>query len=71
MGPLLDSARGGDADAVGVEQDLDHHGRVERRLSAPVAAIVVDDGRQVELIDHVGEEVDEVIFGEPVAQARG
>jgi hypothetical protein len=40
-------------------------------VAAPVAAIVVEDRRQVDLVDHVGEEVDEVILGEPVAQAGG
>ena len=56
--------------AVAVEQHLDHHpGMVGR--AAPVLALVAGgDGREVQLVHHVGDEVGQVILGQPLLEGR-
>ena len=41
------------------------------RLAAPLFFIDAFDCRQIQLIDHVANEVDEVAFRQPIAQTGG
>ena len=65
---LGDLARGTHPQAVAVEQQLHHQPRMVRRLAAPLLFIDLLDRRQIQLIDHVADEVDEVAFRQPIAQ---
>ena len=50
-------ARGRHSDAVGVDQDLDHHPGMVGRAAPLFALIAGHDGGQIQLVDHVGDEV--------------
>ena len=62
----FDLAAGADAQAVGIQQQGDHHPGVEGGLAAKLALIMGEDRGEVECGDGVEEEVDEVALGEPV-----
>ena len=61
-----DLARGAGAGGVAIEQQRDHHPGMERRLAPEFALVVGEDGREVDGGDGIEEEVDQVVFGEPV-----
>ena len=54
--------------AVGVDQERDHHGDVERRLAAELAGVMLVEGREVELRDEIEQEEHQVVFGQRVAR---
>ena len=59
-----DLAAGEDADAVGVEEQTDHHGGIERRGAAGLVLVDGMDRGEIELGDDIEEEEDEVILRE-------
>src|ERR1700682_4641948 len=61
---LSDLAAGKDADAVGVEEQADHHGRIERRGAAGFVLVEGMDRGEIEPGDDIEEEEDEVILRE-------
>ena len=65
---LGDLARGTHPQAVAIEQQLHHQPRMIGRLTAPFFFIDALDGRQIQLIDHVADEVDEMAFRQPILQ---
>src|SRR5665648_326029 len=72
IGGPLNLARGGLAQAVGVEDELHHHGRVVDRPTAQVILLVGrKDGGEIQAVHHVGEEPDEMSLGHPFAHVRG
>ena len=66
--PPGDPARGAHAQAIAVEQQFDHQPRMIRRLPALLPFIDLLDGRQIQLINEVVDEIDEVVFGQPILQ---
>jgi hypothetical protein len=67
----FDLPRGALPDRVGVEQERHHHLRVERRPTPAIVPIGSVERAQLELVDGVQHEPSEVVFGEPLPQARG
>src|ERR1700735_5075449 len=53
-----------------VNQDLGHHPRMVRWLTALFFLVYRLDGTQIQLFHHVRDEIRQVIFRQPVAQAR-
>ena len=56
--------------AVAVEQHLDHHPGVIGRPAPPFLFVAVRDGRQIQLVHHVGNEVGQVVRRQPFLQGR-
>ena len=65
-----DFARRKHACGVAVDQHFGEHGRVVGLIAPPVALVAHVEPAQVELIDGVGDEVSQMIFGQPIAQRR-
>ena len=59
-------ARGGHSDAVAVQQDLDHHPGMVGRAAPLFALITGHYGGEVQLVDHVGDEVCQMVWGQPL-----
>ena len=59
-------ARGRHSDAVAVDQDLDHHPGMVGRAAPLFALIAGHDGGQIQLVDHVGDEVGQMVRGQPL-----
>ena len=55
---------------VGVDQHFGEHRRVAGLVAPAVAALAQVEGAQVELIDGVGDEIDQMILRQPIAQRR-
>ena len=68
---LGDLAAGWHPHAVGVEHDLEHHGRMEGRAALSVVAKPAQQRLQVESVDHVRNEPSRMMLGEPVVQVGG
>jgi len=66
--PLGEPAGGGDPGRVAVEEELHHHPGVVRRVAPLLLLVHARDRREVELVDHVGEEEHHVLLGQPVLQ---
>jgi len=63
-------ARGKQARGAGPDRRFGEHRRVAG-LMAPVVALAAEvEGAQVELIDGVGDEIGQMIFGQPIARRR-
>ena len=63
-------ARGKQARGAGLDRRFGEHRRVAG-LMAPVVALAAEvEGAQVELIDGVGDEIGQMIFGQPIARRR-
>ena len=72
LNTYLDLALGADPRGVAIDQQLGEHLGMDGGLAALGVAIAVDEGGEVEgLLDDLGDEVGEVILGEPVVQVRG
>jgi hypothetical protein len=56
--------------AIPVHQHLGHHPRIVRRLPALLVTIHRIQRRQVQIIHHIADEIDQVILRQPLAQAR-
>jgi hypothetical protein len=65
----LDPAARTLAERVGVQQQHDHHRRLERGSTPAVLPIGAVDGAQIDLLDGVEHEPGEVILRQPLAQA--
>src|SRR3984885_6165322 len=68
--PLLQTTRRENAHAIAVNQNLGHHPGVIRRIAALLALVVALDRVQVQLIDQVGDEIRQVVLGQPLTQTR-
>ena len=69
VGGALDAAGAEEAVGVTVEEQRQHH---VRRILLVAAALVVDgEGGQREPICGADDEVDQIVFGDPVAQVWG
>jgi hypothetical protein len=66
----LDLPRRALPDRVRVEQERDHHLRIERRAAPTVAAIGSVERVQIDLLDRVDHKPGQVILRQPVAQTR-
>jgi len=53
---------------VCIQEDLDHHRRVVRRLTPVVAAVCLHDRVKGEFIDNIGDEVGKVVLREPLTK---
>ena len=49
---------------VSVDQDFQHHARIERRLAAPVSFVASVKGAYVQFFDNVTNEVGQMAFGQ-------
>ena len=65
---LGDAACGGHAGAIAVEQHLDHHPRMVGRVATLLALIAAGDGRQVQLVHQVGDEVGRMVRWQPLLE---
>ena len=63
-----DLAAGADAHAVGVDQERDHHGHVERRLAAQLLGVMLVEGREIDLRDEIEQEEHQVVFGQRLSR---
>src|ERR1700723_3204465 len=68
--PLLQTTRRENAHAIAVNQNLGHHPGGIRRIAALLALVVALDRVQVQLIDQVGDEIRQVVLGQPLTQTR-
>ena len=66
----LDLPRRRLARAVRVDQELDHHPRVVRRLPALFALVGGEDRREIQRLHHVAHEQGQVALGQPLAHVR-
>jgi hypothetical protein len=64
----LDTAARALPDRIGIEQQRNHHLRVERRPPPAIPAIGGVKSTQIDLVDRIQHEAGEVIVGQPVAQ---
>src|ERR1700687_3010206 len=67
----LDAPRTEHPHAIPVHQHLGHHSRIVGRLPARFVSIHRIQRRQVQMVDHIADEVDQMILGQPFTQARG
>jgi hypothetical protein len=65
----LDTTRGALPDRVGIEQQRDHHLRIECHATPPINAIRVIDGAQIDLFDSVQHKPRQMVLRQPLAQA--
>jgi len=63
-----DPAAGADSHGVGVDQERDHHGYVERRLAAQLLGVILVEGREVDLRDEIQEEEHQVVLGQSISR---
>jgi hypothetical protein len=63
-----DLAAGAGPDAIGVDQERDHQGHIERRLAAPFLGVMVVEGREIELRDEIEQEEHQIVFGQRLAR---
>ena len=63
-----DLAAGADSDAVGVDQERDHHGDIEGGLAAEFVGVMAVEGREIELGDEIEEEKHQIVFGQGVSR---
>jgi hypothetical protein len=66
----LDTTRRALPDRVGIEQQRDHHLRIERRAPPAISAIGLINSAQVDLLDRVQHEPRQVVFRQPFTQTR-
>jgi hypothetical protein len=59
-------ARGKDAHALRVQQQHQQHSRVQRRLAALFASVIVKDRRKIHLLGDIEQEIDEMIGRQPI-----
>ena len=64
------SSAGADSHGVGVDQERDHHGHVERRLAAQLLGVILVEGREIDLRDEIQQEEHQVVFGSALAAQR-
>ena len=62
---------GADSHGVGVDQERDHHGHVERRLAAQLLGVILVEGREIDLRDEIQQEEHQVVFGHASRGATG
>jgi hypothetical protein len=55
---------------IGVKQQRDHHRRIVRRPPVPIGPIAGVERRQIKLRHSIDHEPREVVFGQPLTQAR-
>ena len=67
---LGNATGGGHPGAVAVEQHLDHHPGVIGWPAPPFLFVADRDGREVQLVHHVGDEVGQVLRRQPLLQGR-
>jgi len=65
-----DLARRKHPHAVRIQQQHQHHPRVERRLAAFFAVVVIHDRRDVNLFRDFQQEVDQMILRQPIVRRR-
>src|SRR5271167_3776737 len=66
----LDAPRAEHPHAIPIHQHLGHHPRIVGRLPALLVPIRRIQRRQVQMVDHIADEVDQMILGQPFTQAR-
>jgi hypothetical protein len=66
----LDAPRTEHPHAISVHQHLGHHPRIIGRLPALFVTIHRIQRRQVQIIHHIADEVDQVILRQPLTQTR-
>ena len=66
----LDRPRGALADRVGVDNEREHHLRIEGGPPPAVGAVGGVEAAEVDLLDRIEHEPGQVILGQPLAQAR-
>jgi hypothetical protein len=66
----LDLARRADPDAVGVEQQRHHRGRVVCCAAPAIGSVVGVEGREVHLLNRVQHEPRQMLFRQPVRHRR-
>jgi hypothetical protein len=70
MAAALDRARGPHPNRVGVDKQGHHHRRIVRRATPSVVAITRMKRPQVQLGHRIQDEPRQVLFGQPLPQAR-
>ena len=65
---LRNPSRGRHPDAVAVQQHLDHHPWMVRRPASALPLVASRDLRQVQLLHDVGDEVSQMVIGQPLLQ---
>ena len=67
---LGDAPGGGHPGAVAVEQHLDHHPGMVGRAASLLTLIAGSDGRQIQLVHHIGDEIGQMVLGQPLLAGR-
>ncbi|OKI41693.1 hypothetical protein A6A27_39170 [Micromonospora sp. CB01531] len=67
----LDRPRGSDAGGVAVDQQPQHQSRIVGRVAALVGVVRQDRGEIEYVVAQVGDELGQVVLGQPVVQRRG
>ena len=67
---LGDAPGGGHPGAVAVEQHLDHHPWMVGRAAPPFPLVAGGDGREVQLVHHVRDEIGQVVRRQPLLEGR-
>jgi hypothetical protein len=68
--PLFDHPAGPLALAVPIQQQRDHHLRIERRPAVPVGPVPAAELTQIKGGHRVQHHVHQVVFGQPLAHVR-
>jgi len=69
--PLLDHPAGPLALAVPIQQQRDHHLRIERRPAMPIGPVLAAEPAQIQGGHRIQHDMDQVIFGQPLAHVHG
>ena len=67
--PFLDLPRRKHSDTIGIDQYLRHHSRMVRRLAAVVFFVNRFYFREIQLVDHITDKVNQVVLGKPITKA--